>query len=81
MNNYCYDLQAVFYDCRTGEVIQQARYRGHAQTFSYFLRDLVYYRLRFGEFIRKLRPRRVAVRTNINRIRSLHLTCVPRLSV
>ena len=75
MPRYCYDLQVTFYDCTSGEVDCRARYRGHAQSLDYLFRDLFYYRLRFRDYIRKQRPRRVAVRSAISRIRSLHLLC------
>ena len=73
MPRYCYDLQVTFYDLSSGEVDCRARYRGHAQSLDYSFRDLFYYRLRFLDYIRKQRPRRVAVRSAISRIRSLHL--------
>ena len=75
MRSYCYNLQVTFYDVDTGVIVRRARYCGHTELLSYLCRDLVYYKLRFRDFIRKQRPRRVAVRSVLTRIRSLHLSC------
>ena len=75
MHNYCYNIQVTFYDVDTSEIVRRARYCGHTEVVDYLIRDLFYYRLRFREFIRKQRPRRVAVRSVITRVRSLHLNC------
>ena len=75
MPNYCYNLQVTFFDVDTGGVMRRARYCGHTEVLGYLLRDLFFLRLRFREFIRKQRPRRVAVRSVLTRIRNLHLTC------
>ena len=76
MPRYCYNLQVTFYDVDTCRVVRRARYCGHTEEIGYLLRDLTFYRQRFRDYILKQRPRRIAVRSQLTRVRSLHVSCI-----